>query len=357
MKKLLLTVLAVGGIFTACEKDEFEALGNQLDGIEAQVASNSGAINALQASLNEAVASLEAADADNAEALAAAEASIMESIDGLLGDIEDNTEGIAALLEQLNDLQETSASYDEATGILTIKFADGDEYSTGDLRGPRGARGPAGARGPQGPAGADGATGAAGADGEGADIDTTTGDWGPAFATQISDFDQTATLSANVNGITISDTISRTVEVRSTTATSTVASGTAVIELLYNNAVIADVAAIEAAVLAANVTDTDQSSFSYSYVRRSTQAQVTGSVTTYQGYVDNVAVDGYSHQVIGNSVAGADVVNNETINGSVANPNYVGPVVNAADVWAVTGTSGGVDENIRNNGAASFEYS
>ena len=62
----------------------------------------------------------------------------------------------------------SGASYDPATGILTINFTDSTSYSTGDLRGPAGPIGPAGndgADGAQGPAGQDGADGATGPQG------------------------------------------------------------------------------------------------------------------------------------------------------------------------------------------------
>ena len=62
------------------------------------------------------------------------------SIEAILAQVQANSDAIAALTA-------VSASYDDATGILTITYADGSSYSTGDLRGEQGIQGAVGAVG------------------------------------------------------------------------------------------------------------------------------------------------------------------------------------------------------------------
>ena len=126
-------------------------------------------IDQLQADLDAEVVDLERALADANSLIAAANVAIA-----------DNTAAILALTP-------TTFSYDQATGVLTIVYGNGESFSTGDLRGAdgrdgtdgtdgvdgvdgaqgiqgiQGAVGAIGPQGPVGPAGSRGATGTTGA--------------------------------------------------------------------------------------------------------------------------------------------------------------------------------------------------
>ena len=183
--KFLLSMLAAGMlVFTACEKDEVDALNAEVEALEAEVNGNTASLSALQSEFNTAVAQAEAfaqqaqtGIAQLSQGVAILAQALEESITVLnaaiiAGDANNAQIAAAALAQaqaalqaEINALSATAFAYDSATGILNITLANGETYATGDLRGANGRAGAQGAQGPVGAAGADGAQGAAGADG------------------------------------------------------------------------------------------------------------------------------------------------------------------------------------------------
>ena len=212
MKKLFLLLIA-GLSIVACKKYDDSELVADIAALEGEVASLQQSNAALAADLASAQAALSNDIAANASDISTIQADLVSlldmlaeaqsaSIEGdaeLMNAIADANVAIGNLQGQINSLEGISASYDEATGQVTIILANGTSYSTGDLRGAAGADGSSGSSGSNGLDGLDASEEAILTTG----LNTAAGDemnWLPAFETQIADFVQTVRFSHNFGG-------------------------------------------------------------------------------------------------------------------------------------------------------------
>ena len=164
LQAALLEALALAGDETAVN-----TLQSQIDAVESLQASLQAAVASNQLASESAVAEavVNASDAlsDAVEALANVDSVLEGQIAGLSFAVAQNILAIAANSAAIDALSALSASYDAETGFLTITYADGSSYVTGDLRGAQGIQGIQGSIGAVGPMGAQGPIGPAGPQG------------------------------------------------------------------------------------------------------------------------------------------------------------------------------------------------
>lgn len=212
MKKLFLLLIA-GLSIVACKKYDDSELVADIAALEGEVASLQQSNAALAADLSTAQAALSSDIAANASDISTIQADLASLLDMLAEAQAASTEGdaqlnnaiadasvaIGNLQGQIDALEGISASYDEATGQVTIILANGTSYSTGDLRGATGSNGSSGSNGSNGLDGLDASEEAILTSG----LEAAAGveaNWLPAWATQIADFVQTVRFSHNFGG-------------------------------------------------------------------------------------------------------------------------------------------------------------
>ena len=122
-------MLAVGTIFTACNKDEINALNSEINTLESNVTDLTGIIAERDASISslESIINSNEAEIDSLGVALAAAASSLEDanfrIEGLEGDNAEQAAQIAALQAELSELEDIQASTKEALALAQAHLA------------------------------------------------------------------------------------------------------------------------------------------------------------------------------------------------------------------------------------------